>query len=235
MNKPISNSKTTAVKFGNEDMEQQQNLEYRTVSKAAVVCVVFAILGLLSYVFSGFVILPFLSLCFGTFALINFKRFPDQLSGQISTRFAMVVSALVFTTSLAMHCYIYSTEVKDGYDRISFYELRPKRNEPTPFASKAIEFDGQQVFIKGYVRPGLKKNKLKKFILVGDFGSCCFGGSPKISEVVAVTIKNDEQYVNYGLRVRRIHGDFKLHKRSKAVHEKDLPQIIYEIEAHDVQ
>ena len=225
----------SSVKLGSDQMENMQNLDYRTVSKAAVVCVVFMILGLLAFVFSGFVILPFLSLGFGIIALINFKRFPDQLSGSVVTRVAMVISAIVFVSSLTMHMYIYATEVKDGYERISFYELKPKRNEPTPYAANAIEIDGKKVFLKGYVRPGLKKNKLKKFILVGDFGDCCFGGSPKISEVVAVTLKDDDQYVNYGYRLRRIHGDFKLHKRAKTVREKDLPHIIYEIEADDVK
>jgi hypothetical protein len=225
----------SAANFTDQHELQERNLEYRTVSKAAVVCVVFAIIGLLAYVFSGFVVLPFLSVCFGIIALINFKRFPDQLSGQIVTRVAIAASVVVFVSSLAMHAVIYATEVKDGYQRISFYELKPKKNEPTPYSTKSTDFDGKQVFLKGYVRPGLKKNRLKKFILVGDFGACCFGGDPKISEVVAVSIQNEDQFVNYGYRLRKIHGNFKLHKRAKSVREKDLPHIIYEIEADDVQ
>ena len=225
----------SAAKFGSKNSEFAQNPDYRTVSKAAIVCVVFSILGLLAFLFSGFVILPFLSICFGIIALINFSRYPEELSGSMATRIAMFVSSVVFASSLAMHFYIYATEKKDGYERISFYELKPKRNESSIYAAKAVEIDGEKVFLKGYVRPGLKKNKLKKFILVGDFGACCFGGNPKITEVVAVSIKNDDQYVNYGYRLRRIHGEFKLHKRRKSVREKDLPHIIYEIEADDVQ
>lgn len=226
--------KFSEPRFIDQTRTSNDDLDYRTVSKAGVVCIVFALLGLLAFVFSGFVILPFLSLCFGIVAIINFKKFPDELSGQTATKIAMLMSAIVFVSAIGMHLYIFATEVKEGYDRISFYELRPKRNEPTPYSSKSMGFDGEKVFLKGYVRPGLKQSRLKKFILVGDFGSCCFGGSPKISEVVAVTIKNDDQYVNYGLRLRRIHGQFKLHKRAKSVREKDLPHIIYEIEADDV-
>lgn len=207
------------------------HLEYRTVSKASVVCIVFAIMGLLSYLFPAFVVLPFLSFCFGLVALVNFKRFPDQLSGSLLTKVAMAVSGIVLFSSVAMHGYIYATEVPEGYQRIAFYDLEPKRTDATAFSPKAQEYNGKQVFVKGYVRPGLKKNRLKKFILVGDFGSCCFGGSPKLTDVIAVTIKNDD-HVNYGYRVRRIGGEFKLHdRRPKSVQEKDLPYVLYEIEA----
>lgn len=207
------------------------HLEYRTVSKSAVVCIVFAIMGLLSFLFSVFIILPFLSLCFGVAALVHFRRFPDQLSGSTMTKIAMAVSAIVFFSAVSMHAYVYATEVPEGYQRIAFYELEPKRTTPTAYSDKAKEYNGEQVFVKGYVRPGLKKNRLKKFILVGDFGSCCFGGSPKLTDVIAVTIKNDD-HVNYGYRKRRIGGEFKLHdRRPKSVQEKDLPYVLYEIEA----
>ena len=207
------------------------HLQYRTISRAAVVCIVFAILGFLSYLFTAFVILPFLSVCFGIAALFNFRRYPDQLSGALATKIAMAVSAIVLASSVSMHAYIYATEVPDGYKRISFYELNPKKNSRMPYSKNAVEFNGEEVFLKGYVRPGLKKKKLKKFVLVGDFGSCCFGGSPKITDVVAVSIENEDDYVNYGYRLRRIGGEFILHQRRKSVHEKDLDYVLYEIKA----
>ena len=91
------------------------HLEYRTVSKSAVVCIVFAIMGLLSFLFSVFIILPFLSLCFGVAALVHFRRFPDQLSGSTMTKIAMAVSAIVFFSAVSMHAYVYATEVPEGY------------------------------------------------------------------------------------------------------------------------
>lgn len=215
-------------------IDSEAPIDYRVVSKAAVVCVVFAIMGLLAFVFSIFTILPVLSICFGLVALINFKRFPDELSGQMITKIAMTTSLIVVAAAGSMHAYIYATEVKDGYQRISFYGLQPDSRTQAPYSRLADEIDGEKVFVKGYVRPGLKKNRLKKFILVGDFGSCCFGGNPEITDVVAVTLTDDDDYVNYGYRLRKIHGEFKLHRRPKTVNEKDLPYVLYEIEADQV-
>lgn len=212
------------------------HLQYRTVSKAAVISIVFAILGIMAFLFPAFTLLPFLSVCFGFAAMLNFKRFPDQLTGKLGTQFAMAASAVILVASVANHAYIYATEVPEGYQRISFYDLNPKKNAEYIFSKKSANYDGEKVFIKGYVRPGMKKNRLKKFILVGDFGSCCFGGDPKITDVVAVTIENEDEYVNYGYRLRRIGGEFKLHKkRPKSVQEKDLPYVIYEIEADHIK
>ncbi len=212
-----------------------KNLEYRTVSKAAVTCVVFAIMSLLAFVFPVFVILPLLAICFGIAALVSFKRFPDEFTGVTITKIAMTASAICLVSAVSMHAYVYATEVPEGYRRISFYELKPDKRTQTAFSEKAAEIDGEKVFLKGYVRPGLKKNRLKKFILVGDFGSCCFGGNPEIADVVAVSIKNDDDYVNYGYRVRKIGGEFKLHQRPKSVREKDLPYVLYEIEADHIK
>ncbi len=213
-----------------------EHVDYRTVSKAAVVCVVFAVMGLLlAFVHLLFVILPLLSIGFGLFALYTFRRYPDELTGQTITRIAVAASAIVLVSSIARHAWVYATEVPEGYDRISFYELKPDKRSRAAFPQRAQELDGEKVFLKGYVRPGLKKNRLKKFILVGDFGSCCFGGNPEITDVVAVTIKNENDHVDYGYRVRKISGEFILHRRPKSVREKDLPSVLYEIEADYVK
>ncbi|MEM9413585.1 MAG: hypothetical protein AAGA30_20925, partial [Planctomycetota bacterium] len=101
-------------------MEVESNqIDYRTVSKAAVVSVVLSILGLLSYLSSVFVIIPLLGICFGIAAISNFRKFPDQLSGQIANRIAMAASVLLLISSSGMHAYIYATEVPEGYERIS--------------------------------------------------------------------------------------------------------------------
>jgi hypothetical protein len=207
------------------------HLQYRVASKAAIVSVVFALMSALAFLFPVFVILPFLGICFGFVAIVNCRRYPNELSGKTAARIALAVSAVCLISATVMHSYIYATEVPEGYQRISFYELKPDKRSQTPFSEQAVGFNGEKVFLKGYVRPGMKQKRLRKFVLVGDFGSCCFGGNPKIHDVVAVTIKNDGDYVNYGYRLRRIGGEFKLHQKPKSVREKDLAYVLYEIEA----
>ena len=91
------------------------------------------------------------------------------------------------------------------------------------------------MFIKGYMRPPSgKKKRLKNFIMVGDFGDCCFGGNPKITEVIAVKISSDDT-VDYSYGLRRIGGTFRLNPNTRPVNEKEVPQVFYEIEANHVR
>ena len=210
--------------------------EYRTVSKSAIASITFAILGLVSaYLAQLFVIIPAIGVIFGLLAIMNFRRFPDELTGRLAAKIGLFLGLFVLVTSVSYHSYIYATEVPEGYQRISFSELRPNPKTPNiPFSEKSAEFDGKKVFVKGYVRPGAKKRKLKEFILVGDFGTCCFGGNPKITDVVAVTIIGDDT-VDYGYSLRRIAGTFRLNRQARRTKEKDIPHVFYEIHTEEVR
>ena len=132
------------------------------------------------------------------------------------------------------HTYVYMTEVPDGYDRISFRMLKPNKKTSLPYSETAEELDGSKVFLKGFVRPGTHRTNLRDFILVGDFGSCCFGGNPEITDVVAISIQGDER-VNYSLRVRKIAGTFRLNRRAAPTDEKEVPKVYYQIDADIVK
>ncbi len=179
--------------------------------------------------------LPALGVGFGLVALVGFRRYPEELVGKLAGQIGLIVSLICLVSSVGMHAVIYATEVPEGYQRISYSTLRNNPKTSLPFSEKAQELDGKKVFLKGYVRPGLKKTKLKDFILVGDFGDCCFGGNPKITEVVAIHIVDDEKTVDYGFALRRIAGVFRLNPNTKSINEKDIPQVFYEIEADHVK
>ena len=112
--------------------------------------------------------------------------------------------------------------------------LKDDKDTDLPYSEKAVALDGEKVFLKGFVRPGTKKKNLQKFILVGDFGSCCFGGAPEITDVVAINILGEER-VHYGLRVRKIAGTFKLNKRKAPTAEKEVPKVFYQIDAEYIK
>jgi hypothetical protein len=216
-------------------VETQSEHGYRSISKAAVACLVFGILSLLSFVGSVFVILPVFGLCFGLLALSNLKRFPNELIGRKAARVGTIVNLVCLLGSVGFHSYIYATEVPEGYQRMTFWDLQPDKTTQLPFSEKAKTFDGKKVFLKGYVRPGAKQKNLQKFILVGDFGSCCFGGNPEITDIVSITIDSD-QTVDYSLRLRRVTGKFKLNPKTKHLKgEKDIPSVYYEIIADNVK
>ncbi len=216
-------------------MQNESQFQYRSVSKAAICCVVFAILSaLFCWLSPVFVLLPILGVGFGWIALANLKRFPEELIGKTGSRIGLAISAVCLIACLATHAYVYATEVPDGYQRISFSDLKPRKRSTLPYGEKATEVDGEKVFLKGYVRPSTKKKGLKKFIMVGDFGDCCFGGSPKITEIVAVDIQIPKT-IDYGWGLRKIGGTFRLNPNTKRIPEKDIPEVFYEIEADYVK
>ena len=224
-----------APQLGNASL-QDNEFAYRSISKAAIASFTFAIFGAMTaFLAQMFVLIPVLGLVFGLVSLASFRRFPDEMTGKAFAKIGLICSLLIFVTSVAYHSYIYATEVPPDHMRIAFSDLRPNPKTPNiPYSPKSEELDGKKVFLKGYVRPGVKKRKLKEFILVGDFGSCCFGGDPKITDVVAVSIIGDDT-VDYGYSLRRIAGTFRLNKRTRRTKEKDVPQVFYEIHTNEVR
>lgn len=226
-------SAATKSKMGSYESSTEFH-NYRTVSKAAVCCIVFAILGLISFVSPVFVILPLIGVICGISAMMTFHKFPNEMIGRLANVVGLGVALVGLVGSVGYHAYVYRTEVPEGYQRISFSQLKPSKRDQLDFSSKALEFNKTKVFVKGYTRPGEKKHNLKSFILVGDFAACCFGGNPKITDVIAVSIVSDDT-VDYSYRLRRIGGEFRLHENRSAIHNKDIPAIYYEIVADHVK
>ena len=198
----MSDITSTQPMAGNE-------FQYRTISKAAVASLAFAILGLGAFVFPAFVLLPVLAIGFGFVALMEIRKYPDEVTGKLAAKIGLGCGLFIAVGSIAMHTYEHMTEVPPDYQRVAFSDLRPNERTPLKFSEKAKELDGKKVFIKGYVRPGAKRTNLKEFILVGDFGDCCFGGNPKITEVVAVNITSDD-IIDHSYFLRKIGGVFRL-------------------------
>ena len=209
---------------------------YQAVSKSAVASVIFGVLGLSAFLHQIFLLLPLLALLFGFLALKAIRQWPDELVGKSAAKIGLILGLVCLVASVAMHSFIYATEVPEGYRRISFAELKPSsRAQKGAFPPRVQEFDGEKVFIKGYVRPPSgKQYGLKSFIMVGDFGDCCFGGDPEITDVVAIKITCDDT-VNYGYGLRRIGGTFKLNPRTTVSDEEEIPRVFYEIEADHVR
>ncbi len=207
---------------------------YRSISKAAVTGFIFSIMGVLFIVFSLLILLPILALGLSLIGIAAIKRHPEEFVGLKIANMGLTLSVLTLAGGVAWHAYVYMTEVPDGYERISYRMLKDDTSTDLPYSEKATELHGKKVFLKGYVRPGVRRINLKEFIMVGDFGSCCFGGSPDITDVVAVSIQGKKR-VNYGYRLRKIAGKFRLNDRAMPTREKEVPKVYYQIDADIVK
>ena len=119
-----------------------------------------------------------------------------------------------------MHTYIYLTEVPEGYTRVHFYELQQEGSRPDQPTEKALEINGQSVFLKGYIHPSSGSGLLKRFILVPDLGTCCFGGQPKSSDMIEVTLSGS-QTAKAGMTKKKLAGTFMLNQLPQRVTDFD--------------
>jgi hypothetical protein len=212
------------------ELEGEDVAQYAILSKSAVAGLVLAILGLLYFLSSILILFPILAIVFSLIGLSVTRKYPNEFTGRKSARSGLILSAFTLVVATGLHIHEYATEVRPGYQRISYRMLKDDAGTRMPYSEVAEELDGKKVFLKGWVRPGTHRNNLKDFILVGDFGACCFGGNPKITDVVAVSIQTDER-INYSLRLRKISGTFRLNRQAAATSEKEVPRVFYQIDA----
>ncbi len=208
---------------------------YRAISKAAVVSLLLVFASLLALIFPTLLVLPAIGLMLGLLARRNLRRYPREVTGRIPALLGTLGCGLLLVGGAGYHIAIYLTEVPDGYQRISFDELQFEQpNRPTAVPDLPTQLDGKQVFVKGYVHPGVSDmGQIRRFVLVPDMGTCCFGGQPKLSDMIEVRIVGSSS-VRYGTRKRRLAGTFHVRDQVRQV-AGGLNGGYYELEADYVK
>ena len=215
-----------------------ETVTYRTISRSAVIALILALVSLLAFFVSWLLVLPVVSVVLGLTALSTIRRYPEEYTGTGAALAAVGISTGTFLLAATWHAIDYSTEVPEGYARISFSELQPDRKDPhslirnrdSILPRRAAELSGQQVFIKGYMHPSVETTgKVDHFILVPDMGTCCFGGQPKATDMIEVKIKPDVSRVKYSTRTIKLAGRFVLAEQSSEFGK--LHSVVYHLEA----
>jgi Protein of unknown function (DUF3299) len=166
-------------------------------------------LGMLGALFAGFAVV------LGISGARTVRRYPSEYTGGRLARTGLFGGLVLLFAGTAIASVTYNTEVPEGYKRVGFWELQPDPDEPTlPFSPKAFELSGTQIFIKGYMHPGVASSgKVDHFILVPDMGTCCFGGQPKSTDMIEVFVPEGKQRVAYSPRRIKLAGTFMLADR----------------------
>jgi len=206
---------------------------YKSLSRAAMLSLVFGLFSLLAWISPMLLFLPVIGLVFGFVGLGNLKRYPNELIGTPVAWIGLVMSLVILVASPAKHIYVYNTEVPEGFERVQFTVLNspiPEFDFPTP---EARALNGKKIFLKGYVHPtSISSNSSKTFVLVPDFGTCCFGTQPKLTHMIQVRLVNDG-YAYKDLRQHSLAGTFEVHDYKRLV--EGLDGVYYELEAEHFQ
>ena len=219
------------VVLGYDGSHEQMMQPYRVMSRGAIVSLVMTLLSLPLVFFSpAMLFFPLVGIAFGVFSLFSIRRYPAELSGKGVAIAGMVGSLLIFVGGVTTYTAIYLTEVPEGYERISFNVLRPAAGMPeTAIPQEAFELNGKQIFVKGYVHPSISGlGPVRQFVMVPDLGTCCFGGQPALTDMIEVTVP-DNQRVKYSTRKRKIAGTLKVNSHLKKV--DGLTGVFYQLNA----
>jgi hypothetical protein len=188
--------------------------EYRALSPAAVLALGLGLLSVLAFFDWVWALFPAVGLVTGIRAWRKIRNRPEELTGAPLAMIGLILSLLCWVGGWSLLAYQYATEVPPGYARISYEELQPDpkvTGEAIP--RSALELDGKQVFIKGYVYPTEQKTGLKRFTLCRDQGTCCFGGNPKLTDRIQVSVA-DQRGVNFYSWQYRVAGTFRVRPAS---------------------
>lgn len=202
---------------------------YQAVSRAAVASVVVGVLGLLGFWLIPILVLPLVGVIFGMVALRNLRQFKGELTGQPIAFLGLALCGPTLVIAPALHAYVYATEVPEGYERINFSQLKSPYVDADIPPESAMELNGKHVFLKGYIHPSsIASNSARRFVLVPDLGTCCFGGQPKLTHMVEVSL-NGETFARYGRRQVKLAGTLIVDSQLKPV--SDLQGVFYQLKA----
>lgn len=215
----VTTEPTTAAPYAASLSEASVGVDfpYRAISRAAIASLVLFFIGLpgLMPTFEPVLAISVFGVLAALIAIKTVRRYPNEYGGGLLAQIGLMLNTALLVGGVTMHTYIYLTEVPDGYSRVGFYELQMPDKFPDGPTPKAVEVDGKDVFLKGYIHPASGNGRLNRFVLVPDLGTCCFGGEPRSSSMIEVIMPRGET-VEAGLLRLKLAGRFELNKFSQS-------------------
>ena len=212
----------------------QDDFRYRRMSPFAVASLVggvIAFLGLAVVQDLGpipYSIIPVFGIVSGLRGLSAVRRY-DEI-GKTPARVGLVLSLICLASAWPLKSYLDANELPEGYERLK-YEVLQSRVDGPPVPESAKAFDGKRVFVKGFVYPGRETTGIKQFVLCRDNGACCFGGKPKLNDMIQVTLK-EPLTLDYDTRMRGVGGVFRVKEESAS---DGLGVVLYQLEADQLR
>lgn len=156
--------------------------------------------------------IPLIGIFIGLRSWLKIRRERDRYTGMPLAIAGLVLSLTFLAVGVGQAGYIYATEVPEGYERISFLGMKPSgadERASRPFPEEVIALAGEQVFIKGYIRPDSTNSRtgIDQFLLVRDDNQCCFGDLQKVKyfDQMAVKILPPKK-IDYSPKLFRLGG-----------------------------
>lgn len=216
--------------YESSEMEPEYQ-PYRAMNSLGIVSLA---IGLVSIYFAALAwtlaMIPILGIIIGVRGIWSIKKHPDEYVGMPIAVAGVVLCVLTWVGGWSWLTYDYMTEVPPGYARLTYSQLQPDvKTAPgtLQIPQSAMDFNGKRVFVKGYVYPGATTSNIKTFVLCRDNGDCCFGGKPKLTDMILVELV-DPLRLRYSPNLQKLAGTFRV-KPGQAT--ENLGGVLYQLEA----
>lgn len=189
--------------------------EYRPVPPLVPVSLAFAFLSLSALLWDVLLVVPVVGLVLSLIAVWQVRRSEGQYGGLRLATVSAWANPLVAAAAIGFHTYNYATELPEGFKRVNFsMDIAAKglvyQDGQVQVDPAVKELDGQAVFLKGFMYPTQQTKGLTSFVLCKDQGQCCFGGNPKITDMIYVEMVPGKT-VNYRPGLVAVAGQFRIH------------------------
>jgi len=211
--------------------DPDETIHYRALHTGAIVGLVLGVVSALILLSASTSLeyclmvtpIPVLGMFVSLRSLAKIRRESDQYTGQWLAVAGLALSTFFLVSGVGYGYYVYTTEVPDGYQRISFETLRPTEQQQRGgvwVPPEVHQLDGKRIFIKGYIRPGSApvRTGIDRFLLVRDNNQCCFGDLSKVKyfDQMAVQITNSRR-LNDTTNVLRMGGILEINEGNLAL------------------
>ncbi len=205
---PVAAMRSVSVEPGFDDFSYRPLPPLAPVSLLLGLCAFSGWLSPLGLVFAIFGVI------LGIVAQRQICAADGGFSGKGLANAGVVLSALLFVSGVGLHIFWFATEVPEGFRRISFSTDISKKafviqNGYTTVHPDIAALNGEKLFVKGYMYPEMRQDGLESFILCRDNGACCFGGQPKLTDMIRVKM-TEGQTVRHNPNLVSVAGDFRL-------------------------
>jgi hypothetical protein len=209
--------------------EREPVMIYRAVSRMAVASCVLGLMSFAVILSSVLMPLPLVGLLCGMLALWKIRARSDELTGETLALAGVALSTLCLAGGAVAA--VYFTDVPSDARRITYEELQPESDAASMVPDSAKAFDGQRVYLRGFMYPGQNTRGIKEFVMCYSNDDCCSGGTPKLTHMVLVKLQ-PPLTAEFTQRARGVAGTFRIGK-SESVN--GLAGAIYSIEADYIQ
>lgn len=190
---------------------------YRPLSSLAVCSLVLGLLSLIGIFL--WIVLPVavLALALGVIALLSIRKWRGEYTGNGVAITGIVFSVISMSAGAYVQVNAYRHEVPAGFNRISFVRDISAKQFVTGRKGTQVNPDveslvGKKIFFKGFVYPTDQQTELTSFLILKDSDQCCFGGKPKLTDMIGCVMANGKT-CNYLAGRVSVAGTFKLNPK----------------------